>query len=373
MINGTCSSRFERVGEVFAENFAKRGEVGAAVCVYENGVKLVDLWGGVADPQTGMMWEQNTLVCMMSVGKGMSALCVHRLIDRGAIDLHAPVAQYWPEFAQAGKGAITVKQLLGGLAGLIYADAAPPNSIMNWKVMVGALEQQAPEWPPGTKGAYHSMSMGFLMGELVRRVDGRPIDQFFREEIAQRLDVEYGYGLNDEQIARTARIIPNPESVTANAIKDRASKLGRAWKARPAGSEYYSTDEFRRGVLPSSNGHGNARSVARIYAALSLDGTIDGVEILKPGSIERLREEQWDGICGMTDRHFRYGQGFFLGGLPLAPLGPNRQAFGHPGAGGALGFADPESKIAFSYSPNFMCGGAGVGDRCEALVQAVFA
>jgi CubicO group peptidase (beta-lactamase class C family) len=372
LIQGACSSRFERVGEVFAENFAARGEVGAAVCVYENGVKLVDLWGGIADPTTNQAWEQDTLVCMMSVGKGMSALCVHRLIDRGAIDLDAPVALYWPEFAQAGKGAITVKQLLGGLAGLIYADAAPPGSIMNWKVMINALEQQAPEWPPGTKGAYHSMSTGLLMGELVSRVDGRPIDQFFREEIAQRLGVEYGYGLNDEQVARTARIIPNPDSVTTNAIADRTSKLGRAWKARPAGAGYYNTDEFRRGVFPSSNGHGNARAVARIYAALSLDGTIDGVEILKPGSIERLREEQWDGICGMTDRHFRYGEGFFLGGVPLAPLGPNRKAFGHPGAGGALGFADPENKIAFSYSPNFMCGGAGVGDRCEALVKAVF-
>jgi CubicO group peptidase (beta-lactamase class C family) len=310
---------------------------------------------------------------MMSVGKGMAALCVHRLIDRGAIALDATVASYWPEFAQAGKGSITVKQLLGGLAGLIYADAAPAGSIMNWDVMIHALEQQPPEWPPGTRGAYHSMSMGLLLGELVRRVDGRRIEQFFREEIAHPLGAEYGYGLNDEQVARTARILPNLESVTANAIADRGSKLGRAWKARPAGSEYYNADEFRRGVFPSSNGHGNARAVARIYAALSLDGTIDGVQILKPGSINRLREEQWDGICGMTDRHFRYGQGFFLGGVPLAPLGPNRNAFGHPGAGGALGFADPEQRIAFSYSPNFMCGGAGVGERCEALVKAVFA
>jgi CubicO group peptidase (beta-lactamase class C family) len=372
LIHGSCDPRFERVGEVFAENFARRGEVGAAVCVYQNGEKLVDLWGGIADPETGMDWAENTLVCMMSVSKSMAALCVHRLIDRGVIALDATVASYWPEFAQAGKGAITVKQLLGGFAGLIYADAAPPNSITNWEVMIRALEQQAPEWPPGTRGAYHSMSMGLLLGELVRRADGRRIAQFLREEIAGPLGAEYGYGLDDEQIARTARILPNPESVTTNAIADRTSKLGRAWKARPAGAEYYNSDEFRRGVFPSSNGHGNARSVARIYAALSLDGTIDGVEILKPGSIERLREEQWDGICGMTDRHFRYGLGFFLGGVPLAPLGPNRGAFGHPGAGGALGFADPENRISFSYSPNFMCGGAGVGERCESLVKAVY-
>jgi CubicO group peptidase (beta-lactamase class C family) len=373
LIHGSCDPRFARVGEEFEKNFAARGEVGAAVCVYENGHKLVDLWGGIADTQTGMPWEENTLVCMMSVGKGMSALCVHRLIDRGKVALDAPVATYWPEFAQNGKAGITVQQLLGGLAGLIYTDAAPPNSVMNWEVMIRAIEQQAPEWPPGTTGAYHSSTMGFLCGELVRRVDGRPIDQFFREEVAERLNVDYGYGLNDEQIARTARILPNPGSVTANAIADRTSKLGRAWKARPAGSEYYSTEEFRRGVCPSTNGHGNARAVARIYAALSLDGVIDGRRILKPGSIERLRQEQWEGICGMTDRPFRYGMGFFLQGSPMAPLGPNRGTFGHPGAGGALGFADPENKIAFSYCTNFMCAGAGVGDRCEALIEAVYA
>jgi CubicO group peptidase (beta-lactamase class C family) len=343
------------------------------VCVYKDGRKVVDLWGGLADLKSGRAWARDTVVCMMSVGKGMAGLCVHQLIDRGAIEVDAPVARYWPRFAQNGKAAITVGQLLGGLAGLIYADAAPENSILDWELMIDALERQAPEWAPGTQGAYHSMSAGFLLGELVQKVDGRRIDAYFRDEIARKLGVEYGYGLDDEQIARTARIVPNPGSTTSNAVADRTSKLGRAWKARPAGADYYNDDAFRRAVVPSTNGHGNARAVARIYAALAQDGAIDGARILSPAGVARLRTQQWDSICGMTDRPYRYGMGVFLNKPPMVPMGPNPNSFGHPGAGGAIGFADPDNNIAFSFSPNFMCAGAGVGDRCESLIEAVYA
>ncbi|MDB5368429.1 MAG: serine hydrolase [Rhodospirillales bacterium] len=372
-IDGISEPAFEAVRAAFEENFRTRGEVGAAVCVYKDGRKVVDLWGGIADLETGRAWARDTLVCMMSVGKGMAGLCVHQLIDRGEIEVDAPVARYWPRFAQNGKEAITVGQLLGGLAGLIYADAAPENSILDWDVMIDALERQAPEWKPGTQGAYHSMSAGFLLGELVQKVDGRRIDAYFRDEIARKLGIEYGYGLDDEQIARTARIVPNPGSTTSNAIADRSSKLGRAWKARPAGGHYYNDDAFRRAIVPSTNGHGNARAVARVYAALAQDGAIDGARILSPAAVARLRTQQWDSICGMTDRPYRYGMGVFLNKPPMVPMGPNPNSFGHPGAGGAIGFADPDNNIAFSFSPNFMCAGAAVGDRCESLIEAVYA
>ncbi|GIL38006.1 serine hydrolase domain-containing protein [Roseiterribacter gracilis] len=373
MIDGHAEDRFSAVREEFARNFAERGEVGAAVCVYENGRNVVDLWGGIADPKTGAAWQRDTIVCMMSVGKAMAAICVLQLIDRGKIELGAPMARYWPEFAQAGKAKITVEQVLGGLAALIYAEHAPPGSMMDWDAQVRALELQAPVWEPGTRGAYHSMTAGILFGELVRRVDGRTFDRYWREEVANPLGVDYALGLNDDEMARVAPMIPNPGSVTLNAIADPTSKLGKAWRSMPRTPDFFNSDEYRRGVFPSGNGHGNARAIARVYAALAQGGTLDGVTILSSSVIEEARTQRWDEICGMTDRPFRYGLGFMLSKPPLVPFGDNPRAFGQPGAGGALGFADPERGIAFSFSPNFMCSGAGLGDRCAALITATFA
>jgi len=368
-IQGHCDPAFARVRETFEENFRSRQELGAAVCVYKDGKKVVDLWGGIADAKTGTPWTADTIVNMQSVYKGIAALCVHQLIDRGRIDLDAPVMRYWPKFGQAGKDKITVKQLLGGQAALLFADAAPDGSVQNWPVMIDALERQKPEWEPGTRGAYHSMSAIFLFGELVHQVDGRTLPVYFREEIAKPLGADFQFGITDADFPRTAFLVTNSESVTLNAIADRSTKLGRAWHVRPQVPDYFNTPGARRAV----SGHGNARAVARIFAVLANNGAIDDVRIVSPKAVEVMRQQQWDGICGMTDRHFRYGLGFFLNQPPLAPMGPNPKAFGHPGAGGAIGIADPENRIAFSYSPDFMAGGAGVGPRCEALIAAAYA
>lgn len=372
-IHGHVDPAFARVGDAFRANFSARGEVGAAVCVFSEGRKVVDLWGGMADPQAGKPWAEDTLVCMMSVGKGMAALCLHRLISQGRVDLDQPVALYWPQFGEAGKQDILVRHVLGGTSGVLYADGAPPLSVMEWDVMTGAIARQAPEWPPGARGAYQSMTMGFMLGELVRRVDGRLLNTVFQQEIAGPLGVEYGWGLGAGQEARTAPIIGNPAQDTINAFADPGTRLGRAWHMRPAGTAFYNTPAFRRGVLPSSNGHGNARSVATIYAALAGGGSVGGVRVLDPEGIARARTLSWDGVCAMTDRHYRYAMGFFLNTPPLVPMGDNPLAFGHPGAGGALGFADPERGLAFAYAPNFMCAGAGSGERATALVQALYA
>ncbi|MDB5367548.1 MAG: serine hydrolase [Rhodospirillales bacterium] len=372
MIEGTANDRFSPVADAFARNLAERGEVGAAVCVYENGRKVVDLWGGIADPATGRAWEQDTIVCMMSVGKAMAALCVLQLVDRGRIELAAPVARYWPGFAQAGKADITVEQLLAGLAALIYAEHAPAGSMMDWDAQVAALEIQAPVWAPGTRGAYHSMTAGVLFGELVRRVDGRDVARYWREEFADRLGLDYRFGLDDEAIARVAPLIPNPGSATLNAIADPESKLGKAWRPMPRTPDFFNSDEFRRGIFPSANGHGNARAIARIYALLAAGGTLDGVQLLSPEILADARRVRWDEPCGLTERPFRYGLGFMLNKPPAVNFGRGADTFGQPGAGGSLGFADPQARIAFSYSPNFMCSGAALGDRCDALIAATY-
>ncbi|MGI4876087.1 MAG: serine hydrolase domain-containing protein [Janthinobacterium lividum] len=368
MIDGFCDPDFARVGDAFAANFADRGEIGAAVCVHAGGRKVVDLWGGHRDADRSLPWEADTLVCMMSVGKGMAALCVHRLIEQGRVELDRPMADYWPEFAQGGKGDVLVSHVLGSTSGVLFADSAPPGSVLDWDVMTNAIARQPAEWAAGTQGAYQSMTMGFMLGELVRRVDGRPLARYFAEEISRPLDAEYGWGLNAGQIARTADIIGNGAHPTLQAFADPSTKLGRAWHMRPAGTRFYNTPEFRGGVLPSSNGHGTARGVATIYAALLEDGLL-----VSTATRERMRTLSWDSECGMTGRAYRYAKGFFLDKPPLVPMGPNPGAFGHPGAGGALGFVDPEAGIAFAYAPNLMCEGAGSGERCTALVDALFA
>lgn len=373
VLHGHCDPRFATVAEVFAENFASRDERGGAVCIYQNGERLVDLWGGWADEAQTRPWHEDSIVCMMSVGKGMAALCVWMLVDRGRIDLDAPVADYWPEFAGGGKGDVTVRTLITGKAGLLYADAAPDGAGFDWPTMIRAYELQVPEWMPGTKHGYHSASAGYLLGELVRRVDGRPIDQFLREEVAIPLGADYGYGTSWAEPGHVADMIANLGSHTFVQSRDHTTKLGRAWRMRPESPDHYNDRHMRAAVMPSTNGHGNARSVAHIYAALACGGTLDGVRLLSPATIDRMREQAWFGDCEMTGRIFRYGHGFFLNEPLMSPMGTNPRAFGHPGAGGALGFADPEAQLAFSYSPTVMCSGGGIGERCARLVQAAYA
>jgi CubicO group peptidase (beta-lactamase class C family) len=373
MIDGYCDPEFAKVGDTFAANFRERGELGAAVAVYRHGQKVVDLWGGWADAAQTRPWREDTIVCMMSVGKGMAALCVWMLVERGLIDIDKPVAHYWPGFAQAGKGSITVATMLAGKAGLLYADHAPAGAGNDWAVMIDALEQQEPAWVPGEKHGYHSSTAGYLLGELVRRVDGRPIDRFLREEVTGPLRADYGYGASWAAADRVADIIPNPESHTFVQTRDPSTKLGRAWRIRPPSDDHYNGVAMRTGLMPQTNGHGNARAVARIYAALAQGGTLDGVRLLGRETIDRMRTESWFGTCEMTDRVFRYGYGFFLNEPNMSPMGTNPRAFGHPGAGGAIGFADPENGISFSYSPSLMCAGGGLGERCRALSEAVYA
>ena len=373
-IEGTCDTRLERVRAAFEENLRFRSELGAAVCVYIDGDKVVDLWGGYSDRDRTQPWQEHTIVNMASVTKGMTALCVHILVDRDAIDLDATMATYWPEFAQAGKDTITVRQTLGHNDGVIFNDMAPDDAWLDWHAITRAIEVQKPAWEPGTRGAYNSFNYGFLIGEPIRRVDGRTPGVFFREEIAEPLGADYHIGLADADLARVTDLNPNPKSTTLNAFKDPSTNLARAWHTLPKGGDTvpFNRREYRVKEFPSGNGHGNARAAARIYAALARGGEIDGVRVLSEDAVARMTELQWGGICGMTDRPFRMGLGLFLNSPPLQAMGPNMGAFGHMGAGGAFAFADRERRLAFAYSPNFMCEGAGVGDRCEALVAAVF-
>ena len=373
-IDGSCDARFAAVREAFAANFGEREELGAAICVYSDGAKVVDLWGGHVDRERQRPWGADTIVNMASVTKGLTALGLHILIDRGAIDLDRPMATYWPEFTANGKDAITVRQTLGHNDGVIFNDAAGPDAWLDWDKMVAAIAAQAPAWEPGTRGAYNSHNYGFLVGEPIRRISGKMPGVFFRDEIAGPLRVDYHIGLAEADLARVSDLYPNPGSTTLNAFKDPSTNLARAWHTLPRdGEPAFNRHDYRVKEFPSGNGHGNARAVARIFAALAGGGAIDGVRIWSEAAVARMGELQWRGECGMTGRPFRMGLGLFLNSPPLQRMGPNDAAFGHMGAGGAFAFADADAHLAFAYSPNFMCAGAGVGERCDALVDATFA
>jgi len=366
LVHGTCDPEFAAVRAAFEDNFKRRNEIGAAVCVYKDGTKVVDLWGGYKDVARTVPWEEDTIVIMNSLAKSMSALCVHMLIDRGLVDFDAPVARYWPEFAQAGKEKVLVRHVLSHTCGVIFCDHAFPSSIYEWDAHIKALEKQEPAWEPGTNGAYNSQNIGFLLGEIVRRVTGRTVGTFLREEVTAKLGADYNIGLRPDEIARVSDMHRNPENNFAKIAADPTTPLHRSRKASPPGY-YQNSREIREREVPSFGGHGNARAMARIYATLAGDGSLDGVRLLSPESVDRASQLVWDHDCIMTKRRLRMGYGFMHNDTETVPMGSNMGAFGHTGTGGAFAWCDRERNIAFAYCTNFQREGPGIGPRGAAL------
>ena len=373
-ILGNCDPAFSKVLDVFVKNFSERGEIGSGISIYQNGSKVVDLWGGWLDAGRSRAWERESLCSVYSISKSLCALSVHVLVERGRIDLEAPVAHYWPEFAQSGKDKITVRQVLSHHCGVLFNDRAKPGDIYDWETMIDAIAAQEPAWPAGTKGAYNSVNFGYINGELVRRVDGRMIDTFISDEICVPLGVEFHFGVGSVDPGRVADMIDNPANPQYRNADNDETTLARAWNAMPTPRNAgMVNDGHRKYLYPSGGGFTTARSIARIYAMLANDGELDGVRILKPETVERLQTEQWeedaDGMMGM---HIRMALGFMKNSPPAIPMGPGRQTFGHYGSNGALAFADRNRNLAFGTTTNFLTAGPGVGDRTAALVTAAY-
>lgn len=370
-IDGVCDAAFSAVRAAFEENFRGGDEVGASVAVYIDGEPVVDLWGGYRDAARTQAWEHDTIVCMMSVGKGVSALCAHMLIDRGLLDLDAPVAKYWPEFAQNGKEGVLVRWILDHRAGVPVCDAAQPGDLYDFDAIVRAVEVQEPLWPPGTQPCYHTLTMGHLVGELVRRITGKSIGEFVRSEVSGPLGLDYQIGLRPDEEARCADFIQaTGGTVVAKAASDPDSLLARAWKAAGT-SRDFNARPYRTSEIPSGNGHGNARAIGRLFAALGRGGEINGVRLLRRETLEAAIEEQWFDRELMGNHMFHMALGFILNSPGDFDVGPH--AFGHAGAGGACGFADMTHKLGFSYAMNHMHAGIDLGPRCRRLIDAVYA
>jgi CubicO group peptidase (beta-lactamase class C family) len=362
---GSCEPAFGALRDALEEIVATGAEVGAALAVHVDKQPVVDLWIGHRDAARTLPWQADTLVNLYSIGKAVTAICALRLVDHGRLDLDAPVARYWPEFAQAGKAALPVRYLLTHEAGVpAIAETLPRGAMLAWDVMTAALAAQRPWWEPGQAHGYHVNTQGFLVGEVVRRITGKSLGTYLREEIAGPAGIEFLIGFGPELDARCADILPplpTPEADTQRAALDvdpaTLTGLSRmrvhAYVNPPdlSGRGVVNTRRWRAAEVPSTNGHGTARAVARLYAALATDGDLDGVHILSPDVVALAIRERVYGEDIVLQRPTRFGLGFQLT-MRERPLGPGPRAFGHFGAGGSLGFADPDTGLAFGYAMN---------------------
>ncbi len=378
-ICGACDARFAAVRSALAQNFREHGEVGAAVAITVDGKYVVDIWAGWADAARTRPWQRDTLVNVFSVGKAMAALCLLMLVERGEVDLDAPVARYWPEFAGGGKHDVSVRMLLCHRAGLpAIRRPLPELAMYDWGLMTAALADEEPWWEPGRRHGYHVNTFGFLIGEIVRRVSGESIGAFFRRAVAAPLAADFHFGIGPEHDARIADYLFTDEMFAAEPSQggenDAARRLlmDRVYLNPPglSGIGSVNTRAWRAAEMPSTNGHANARAVARIYSALACGGAVDGIRLLQTETIEQAITEASSGTDFVLRRPSRFGLGFQLT-QPEGPLGPNPRTFGHFGAGGALGFADPDARLAFAYTMN-RSGPRWRNPRVRALIDAVY-
>jgi CubicO group peptidase (beta-lactamase class C family) len=382
-VSGECEPAFAAVREELVRNLAERDEVGAAVCAQVDGRTVVDLWGGVADRATGRAWAGDTRVVVYSCTKGATALCAHILADRGELDLDAPVAQYWPEFATNGKEGALVSMMLDHSVGVpAISGQLEPGAMYDWDQMCDLLARQEPWWVPGTRNGYHMITFGWTVGELVRRVSGRSLGTFFRDEVAQPLGLEFDIGLPEALESTVAPIIPwVPEP-------DYDSSFTRAIRAEPAGVTAMAMKNmmraranpndraFRAAELGGGGGVATARGLAGMYAPLACGGgSLVGTDTLaRMGEVSVATSE--DAVLRIPTR---FALGFMKSmdnrrRVPTSGCSAvlSSPAFGHVGAGGSLGFADPEARLSFGYVMNRQGAGILLNERGQSLVDAVY-
>lgn len=371
-VGGSVAQGFEAVRDAFAQAQAN-DEGGAQLCVYRGGLRVVDIWAG-KDKIRARPYGENTISMLMSCTKAAVALCAHILAERGQLDYDAPVARYWPEFAKNDKSGIPVRELLSHTAGLMGFDPEAnigPADLFDWKKCVDALADMRPLWTPGRASFYHAVTYGFLVGELIRRLSGQSVGQFFAKEVAARLHIDMWIGLPAEQEARYAphfRAVgatnaPNPwPNLLAARGVDTSTRVAKVLLQSIVATEGFidaaNTDRRARAAeLPAGNGIGNARALAKMYAAMI--GTVDAVRLLADSTVQQARTPQTDTLTGpdelsalSTGDPQRFGLGFELPRRAEPMFGPG--SFGHAGAGGRMAFAHPELGIAVAYVCNNM-------------------
>lgn len=381
-INGWTSPGFDGVRDAFEKNFADGLEVGASFTAYHQGKAVADLWGGIADDHTQRLWEEDTLEVVFSTTKGATAICAHQLAQAGRLDVDAPVVEYWPEFGQAGKEKIPVSYLLSHQAGLAWVDEPLTlEQALAWEPMIHALERQAPAWEPGTAQGYHAVTYGYLVGEVVRRITGRSLGTYFHDEVAAPLGLNFWIGLPEEQEPRVGRLIGGIVADDATADDEtRAAMaefigpdtmLGKALTAGGAfaGPGIWNTRPVHAAEVPAASGISDARSIARMYAACLTE--VDGVRLLSADQVRTATIQRTTGPnIVLLDLDLQFGLGFIVPSSLVQLGGPH--SFGHFGAGGSAGWADPDADLAFGYVMNRMDMGLAGDQRSFGLINACY-
>ena len=369
-VEGTCDERFSAVRRAFEANFTERGEVGAAVAVIMRGVNVVDLWGGTRDLLRQQPWREDTMANFYSAGKPIVAILLLRELERAGLGLDASIAEVWPEFAQAGKGAATIRHALCHRAGVpaIRRDLTDED-LWSWTTMTDSLAETAPWFEPGSRHVYHTNTYGHLIGELARRLGGASPHALL-DRLAREIAVDLHFGVTSRDLARCAAIHLDRESSPAVLPRDdggEGSMILRGYFNPPGYSSFgvVNTKEWRMAEVPSTNGHGSARGLAGFYAALLEPGKIVAPELL--GEAVRV---QSSGPCPVLGEDVSFGLGF-QPSTPRRPFGPDGASFGHFGTGGAVGFADPGADLAFGYVMNHVIP-RWQSTRNRALISAVY-
>jgi len=394
LVSGVCDPCFQAVGDVFKHSLQTKFEVGASLAIEYRGEMLVDLWGGYKDAARTQRWQQDTIVNVWSVTKGVAAICAARLIEQGKLDLEQKVAHYWPEYGCHGKQNTTVMDILCHRAGMFgFADTIPADQWKNWDLFTQKLANQAPFVTPGSLQGYHAITFGWLVGELIRRVDGRSVGTYFKQELAQPLSLDFSIGLMEEEFSRCADSllldslpsIPQlqllkyvPSFLLPSLLKDIKGAIvadhnSVAFDASVfEDTSFVNQAEWRQAEIPAANGHGVATSLAKLYGILSAGGSRDGFTVLKPDTIELMRTVHSSGPDMVL---FGFPYHFGLGQMVNAPMGPitnKRNMFGHTGIGGAVAFADVDKQLGFSFFSNQQHSAQDMYKTANALSKALY-
>ncbi len=369
-IHGRCDDRFAVVREAFKKNFASHGDVGASVAVSLEGELVVDLWGGHRDAAKTLPWEENTIVNVYSSTKTMAAMCLLLLADRGAVDLYAPVARYWPEFAQNGKDKIEVRHFLSHSAGLSGMDEVlSDEEFYVWENVVSALARQKPWWEPGTQSGYHALTQGHLIGEVVRRVTNKSIGTFFRDEIAVPMGADFFIGTPESEFGRIAELIPPEVQPVGQVASD--SVAARSFANPKIDAAAAKTRGWRMAEIPAANGHGNARSIVRAQSAMANGGVAFGKRLLSEAGARRIFDKQThteDLVLGLP---ILFGMGYGISESSM-PMGPNTHIAYWGGWGGSTVVVDQDARVCVSYVMNRMESGLMGDPRGFGITHAVY-
>jgi CubicO group peptidase (beta-lactamase class C family) len=370
-VSGYCDEKFNNVREKFSANLKSGTDLGASFALTIDGEMVIDIWGGHLDEEKTKVWQEDSIVNVYSTTKTMSFLCALLLADRGQLDFDANVSKYWPEFAANGKENVKVWHIMDHAAGLSGMDVlVTPEDLYDWNKIVNLLAEQAPWWEPGTATGYHAITQGYLIGEIVRRISGKSIGGFFKDEIAGPLDADFYIGVPESEFHRIGNLIPAGEG-RLQGDDDLESIATRTFRNPSAEVKYSWTDEWRKAEIPAGNGHGNARSVAKLQAPLACKGSAFGVDLLSRETAEMVMRERISGTDLALGVPIGFGLGFGLNS-ELMPLSPNKNACYWGGWGGSSILVDQDARLSASFVMNKMFDGL-VGDpRSYELVQAVY-